>query len=142
MKKLKMRKIYFVLIPVLLSAVVMIISSCKKNFPIDDKGLLITERSECYMSNFDLLGSDHRTVISGKAIIDTLALTVDAEVLYGTNLKNLKPFCSVVTDAIVTPTMGIWTDFSDLTNPKKYTVISGNRDVKKTYTIHITVQQP
>lgn len=117
-------------------------SSCKKDFPIDENGLLITERSECYMSNFDLLGSDHRTVIVGKAAIDTVALTVNAEVLYGTNLKNLKPFCSVVTDAIVTPTMGVWTDFSDLANPKQYTVISGNRKVKKTYTIYITVQQP
>ncbi len=122
--------------------IVLTLGSCKKDFPIDDNGLLITERSECYMSNFELLGSDHRTVIVGKAVIDTLALTVNAEVLYGTNLKNLKPHCSVVTDAIVTPTMGVWTDFSDLANPKQYTVISGNRKVKKTYTVHITVQQP
>lgn len=125
----------------ILVGVVLLFSSCAKDFPVDEKGLLITERSECYMSNFDLLGSDHRTVIVGRAVIDTTALTVNAKVMYGTNLKNLKPFCSVVTDAIVTPTMGTWEDFSNLDNPKQYTVISGNRKVRKTYTIYLTVQQ-
>lgn len=127
---------------IILTAVVVTTAACKKDFPVDDKGLLITDRAECYMSNFDLLGSDHRTVLVGKSVIDTVAQTVHAEVVYGTNLKNLKPFCSVVTDAIVTPTMGVWTDFSDLSKPKEYTVISGNRKVRKTYTIHLSVQQP
>lgn len=126
---------------IILVSISLLLGGCAKDFPIDDKGLLITERSECYMSNFDLLGSDHRTVIVGRAVIDTTALTVNAEVMYGTNLKNLKPFCSVVTDAIVTPSMGTWEDFSDLDNPKQYTVISGNRKVRKTYTIYLTVQQ-
>ena len=31
-------------------------------------------------------------------------------------------------------------DFSDLANPKKWTVISGNRLVKKPYTVYLTVQ--
>jgi len=126
----------------LLFAIILVTTSCKDDFPIDEKGLLITDRAECYISNFDLLGSDHRTVIVGKSIIDTVALTVHAEVMYGTNLKNLKPFCSVVTDATVTPTMGVWSDFSDLSKPKEYTVISGNRKVRKTYTVHLSVQQP
>src|SRR5690606_14656494 len=125
----------------ILIAIGALFGSCAKDFPIDEKGLLITERSECYMSNVDLLGSDHRTVLVGRAVIDTTELTVNAEVMYGTNLKNLKPFCSVVTDAVVTPSMGTWEDFSDLDNPKQYTVVSGNRKVRKTYTVHLTVQQ-
>lgn len=138
---MKIIKIYFSFLTVLL-AVVLLASGCQKDFPVDEDGLLITDRAECYMSNFDLLGSDHRTVIVDKAIIDTVAQTVHAEVRYGTNLKKLKPFCSVVTDAIVTPTMGVWTDFSDLSAPREYTVVSGNRKVKKTYTVHLSVQQP
>jgi len=31
-------------------------------------------------------------------------------------------------------------DFSDLTKPKVYSVISGNRKVRKPYTVYITVQ--
>ena len=34
-------------------------------------------------------------------------------------------------------TPGVWTDFSQ---PRQYTVISGNRQVKKTYTVTITLQ--
>lgn len=127
---------------ILFLAISVVATGCKKDFPVDESGLLITDRAECYMSNFDLLGSDHRTVLVGKSVIDTVAQTVHAEVMYGTNLKNLKPFCSVVADAIVTPTMGVWTDFSDLSKPKEYTVVSGNRKVSKIYTIHLSVQQP
>lgn len=142
MKKFdKKMKTYFKF-SVIIFLVTLVATSCKKDFPVDENGLLITDRAECYMSNFDLLGSDHRTVLVGKSVIDTVEQTVHAEVMYGTNLKSLKPFCSVVTDATVTPTMGIWTDFSDLSKPKEYTVVSGNRKVRKTYTIHLSVQQP
>ena len=109
------------------------------DFPLDDNDMLITSRTDCYMSNFELLGSDQRTVLVSK-IIDTTALTVNAVVVYGANLKNLKPHCSLATDASLTPSMGVWTDFSDLTNPKEYTVISGNKQIRKTYKIYLTVQ--
>ena len=56
---------------------------------------------------------------------------------FGTNIKKLKPECGTAKDCIVTPTMGVWTDFSQ---PRQYTVISGNRQVKKTYTVTITLQ--
>ncbi|MGF7217518.1 hypothetical protein GGR92_003692 [Spirosoma lacussanchae] len=109
------------------------------NDPIDDTGLLITGRSQCYVTFFDLLGSDHRTVlVSGQTKIDTTALTVTAVARFGTNMQRVKPYCSVVTDAIVEPTMGIWTDFRQ---PQKYTVVSGNRQVRKTYTVTVTLQQ-
>ncbi|MBD2701953.1 hypothetical protein IC229_14990 [Spirosoma sp. BT702] len=112
--------------------------SCSKD-PIDENGLLITGRSQCFMTFFDLLGSDHRTVlVSGQTVIDTTAMTVTAVARYGTNMLRLKPYCSVVTDAIVEPTMGIWTDYSQ---PQKYTVVSGNRLVRKTYTVTVTVQK-
>ncbi|MCX6237389.1 MAG: hypothetical protein NTY07_07515 [Bacteroidia bacterium] len=113
---------------------------CSKDFPVDSDGLLITTRGECYVSNFELLGADFVTVRSTAAVIDTTVLTINAIVLYGTDLKNLYPQFSLVTDAKLDPKIAGKVDFSDLANPKKYTVISGNRQVKKTYTVYITVQ--
>ena len=123
------------------------------SYPIDENGLLITTRTSSYMTMFDLLDESHTTVLVSTAVLDTLAIDsisvpgtkfiqplVKATVKYGTNLKNLKPYCSVAQDCIITPTMGVWTDFSDLANPKTYTVISGNRQVKKTYKLIISVQ--
>lgn len=110
--------------------------------PLDEDNLLITERAECYVGNFELLGSDHQTVRSKAAVIDTVLQTINVEVLYGTNLKKLYPQFSLVTDAKLEPKVTGFVDFSDLQNPKKYTVISGNRKVKKEYIITITIQQP
>ena len=106
------------------------------NFPIDEDGLLITERSECYVSSFELLGVRH-----GAAVIDTMKQTIHVEVLYGTDLKNLYPQFSLVTDAKLEPKIEGKVDFSDLANPKQYTVISGNRKVRKIYTVYVSVQQ-
>jgi len=113
---------------------------CTKDYPVDEDGLLITTRAQCYVSNFELLGADFQTVRTSAAVIDTTAQTVNAIVLYGTDLKNLYPQFSLVTDAKLDPKIVGKVDFSDLANPKKYTVISGNRKVKKTYTVYITVQ--
>ena len=110
--------------------------------PLDEDNLLITERAECYVGNFELLGSDHQTVRSKAAVIDTVLQTINEEVLYGTNLKKQYPQFSLVTDAKLEPKVTGFVDFSDLQNPKKYTVISGNRKVKKEYIITITKQQP
>ena len=110
--------------------------------PLDEDNLLITERAECYVGNFELLGSDHQTVRSKAAVIATVLQTINVEVLYGTNLKKLYPQFSIVTDAKLEPKVTGFVDFSDLQNPKKYTVISGNRKVKKEYIITITIQQP
>ena len=113
---------------------------CAKDFPVDEDGLLITTRGQCYVSNFELLGADFQTVRTAAAVIDTTALTINTIVLYGTDLKNLYPQFSLVTDAKLDPKITGKVDFSDLANPKKYTVISGNRQVRKTYTVYITVQ--
>ncbi len=110
------------------------------DFPVDEDGLLITTRGQCYVSSFELLGADFQTVRTKTAVVDTVAQTINCEVFYGTDLKNLYPQFSLVTDAKLDPKITGKVDFSDLANPKKWTVISGNRLVKKTYTVYITVQ--
>ena len=123
-------------------AVLLVIAwtGCKKDYPVDEDGLLITGRAECYVSNFELLGTDYVTVRTKAAVIDTVAQTIRVEVLFGTDLKNLYPQFSLVTDAKLDPKITGRVDFSDLANPKVYTVISGNRMVRKPYTIYVTVQ--
>jgi hypothetical protein len=133
-----MKKYLMTIISLILITLVWV--RCAKDFPVDEDGLLITSRAQCYVSNFELLGADFQTVRTAAAVIDTTALTINTIVLYGTDLKNLYPQFSLVTDAKLDPKITGKVDFSDLTNPKKYTVISGNRQVKKTYTVYITVQ--
>ncbi|KQS26634.1 hypothetical protein [Dyadobacter sp. Leaf189] len=116
--------------------------SCKEDFPVDEDGLLITGRSQCYVSNFELLGPDFQTVRVENPVIDTTAQTINVKVFYGTDLKNLYPQFSLVTDAKLDPKITGKEDFSDLSKPKQYTVVSGNRKVRKTYTVNLTVQTP
>lgn len=115
------------------------LTGCYDN-PIDEDGLLITEREECYVSNFDLKGTDFRTVKVGDAIIDNDLCTINVTVEYATDLRHLYPQFTLVTDAKLDPKVDGLTDFSDLANPRQYTVVSGNRKVRKTYTVYITVQ--
>jgi hypothetical protein len=126
-------KKYFLILMIILA-----VNACIE-YPIDEEGLLITDRSECYVGSLDLLGSDHHSVIN-TVEVDTLEQTIKAEVFYGTDLKNLYPQFSLVTDAKLDPKITGMVDFSDLDNPKQYTVISGNRKVRKTYTVYISVQ--
>lgn len=119
-----------------------LLASCG-DYPIDDNGLLITERTKCYMSSFDLVGPDNQTVLITRptmenGLIDTVNCTVTAVAKFGTNLKKVKPYCSVTDDITVQPGMGKWVDF---TQPLEYTLISGNRKIKKEYIITVTVQQ-
>lgn len=116
--------------------------ACKEDFPVDEDGLLITTRTDCYVSNFELLGSDFQTVRTKNAVVDTTAQTIQVEVFYGTDLKNLYPQFSLVTDAKLDPKIVGKVDFSDLASPKQYAVVSGNRKIRKTYTVSIVVQQP
>ncbi len=130
----------FILTSISLLIIIFALVRCSNKFPIDEDGLLITDRGQCYVSNFELLGPDFQTVRNAAAVIDTTALTINTIVNYGTDLKNLYPQFSLITDAKLDPKITGKVDFSDLANPKKYTVISGNRLVKKTYTVYITVQ--
>lgn len=115
-------------------------TACKKDYPVDEDGLLITERKECYVSNFDLLGSDFISVRTTAPIIDTTAQTINVEVQFGTDLKNLYPQFSLASDCKLDPKITGKVDFSDLSKPKEYTVVSGNREIRKTYKVFITVQ--
>ncbi len=114
---------------------------CSKDLPVDEDGLLITNRTSCYVSNFELLGIDFQTVRTKNAEIDTTACTINVEVFFGTDLKRLYPQFSLVIDAKLEPKVTGTVDFSDLSNPRVFTVISGNRKVRKPYTVYITVQQ-
>lgn len=135
-----MKKHFNILIILMLAAITWV-SCSKEEFPVDEDGLLITSREECYVSDFNLLGPDFQTVLTAKKpVIDTVACTINAEVLYGTDLKNVYPQFSLVTDAKLDPKIVGKTDFSDLANPRSYTVISGNRQVRKTYKVFLTIQ--
>ena len=134
-----MKKFFKISLALLLAAFIW--AGCKKDSPVDEDGLLITTRAECYVSNFELLGSDFVTVRSKSPVIDTSAQTINVEVLFGTDLKNLYPQFTLVTDAKLDPKITGKVDFSDLANPKVYSVISGNRQVKKPYKVIITVQR-
>lgn len=111
----------------------------KKNLPIDEDGLLITSRAECYVSNFELLGPDYVTVRNKAVTIDTTSQTIDVEVQFGTDLKNLYPQFSLASDCKLDPKITGKVDFSNLSSPKVWTVVSGNRQIRKPYTINITV---
>jgi hypothetical protein len=114
--------------------------ACKKTLPVDSNGLLITTRRECSVSSFELLGTDFVSVRVGAAVIDTTAQTVKVTVAFGTDLKNLYPQFSLTQDCLLDPKITGLTDFSDLANPKKWTVVSGDRQIRKTYSVIITVQ--
>ena len=115
-------------------------AACKKSTPVDSNGLLITTRRECSVSNFELLGTDYVTVRVGSPVIDTTAQTVKVTVAFGTDLKNLYPQFTLTQDCILDPKITGLTDFSNLASPRKWTVISGDRQIKKTYSVIITVQ--
>jgi hypothetical protein len=123
-----------------LSMITAVIVSCQKDNVVDEDGLLITFRKECFVSNFELLGSDFITVRAIPPVIDTLAQTIDVTVLFGTDLKNVYPQFTLATDCKLDPKITGRTDLSDLANPKKYTVVSGDRKVRKEYTLKIKFQ--
>jgi len=132
-----MKKYIILSIGVLLLSITWI--ACKKDFPVDEDGLLVTTRAECAVTNFEMLGSDYVSVRKSLAI-DTTAQTIAITVLFGTDLKNLYPQFSLSNDAKLDPKITGKVDFSDLANPKSWTVVSGNRQVRKTYKVLVTVQ--
>ena len=131
---------YFKIPLALLLAAVVFVACTKGDLPVDEDGLLITQRAECAVTNFELLGSDFQTVRSKVPAIDTTAQTVNVEVFFGTDLKNVYPQFSLSSDCKLEPKITGKVDLSDLANPKKYTVISGNRQIRKTYTLIVKYQ--
>jgi len=112
--------------------------ACSKNTPVDSDGLLITTRRECSVSSFELLGTDFVSVRVGAAVIDTVAKTVACTVQFGTDLHNLYPQFTLAQDCKLDPKITGLTDFS--AGPRQWTVISGDRQIRKTYTVTLTVQ--
>jgi hypothetical protein len=133
-----MKKNITIVLAVLVAAVTW--SSCTKDAPVDKDGLLITARKDCYVSSFEILGTDYVSVRVGTAAIDTVAQTVMATVQFGTDLKNLYPQFSLAQDCKLTPKITGLTDFSDLAHPRQWTVVSGDRKIFKTYTVYVSVQ--
>lgn len=129
-------KKYIPILAVIVVATIPLIS-CKKSLPVDEDGLLITFRRECFVSNFELLGTDYVSVRNGVAIIDTVAQTINVTVNAGTDLKNVYPQFTLATDCKLDPKITGKTDLSDLANPKVYTVVSGDRQVRKPYKLII-----
>lgn len=133
-----MKKIIFLI----LSITAIMFSACS-----EEGELLVTDRTDAYISRFSVRANDNYTKLTEITIgkgIDTTLLTINAVVKYGTDLTMLKPDCSLSPESILepeadSPKMGSWVDFTK--GPFKYTVISGNRKVKKTYTITVTAQQ-
>ena len=130
-----MAKFLKITLSILMMSVIII--SCKKDSPVDEDGLLITFRQECFVSNFELLGSDFVTVRAATAVIDTIAQTINVTVNPGTDLKNVYPQFSLATDCKLDPKIIGKTDLSNLSSPKIYTVVSGNRKIRKPYTLNI-----
>ena len=137
---------------IIIGLIVFSISGCMADYPVDEDGLLVTDREDCYVASFELLGADHQTVrpaIGGTPVIENPVFNeegvlitegaIRVPVRFGTNLRILWPQFSLSEDSKLEPKVTGWTDFSDLDNPKKYTVISGNRQIRRTYTVIITV---
>ena len=140
--KIKVMNRYGIL-TILFAVAICAATSCQ-DYPTDDNGLLITERSECYVSSFGLYGVDYQNVLTTTVNltngIDTTACTINAVVFFGTDLKNLYPQFALITDAKLEPKIIGLTDFSS--GSRQWTVVSGNRKVRKTYTVNLTVQTP
>lgn len=97
---------------VMLLVVITLATSCFNDFPVDDRGLLITTKNECYISNFSLYDSSQSEILVGSAYIDTTAQVVVGYVRYGERLDHVWPRVSLCTDAILTPKITTWTDFT------------------------------
>ncbi|HVV05479.1 MAG TPA: hypothetical protein VHC96_14710 [Puia sp.] len=115
-------------------------AACGKSIPVDEDGLLITTRTDCYVSSFELLGTDYVSVRSGTATVDTTALKINVKVLFGTDLTHLYPQFTLAQDCKLTPKITGFVDLSDTLHPKQWTVISGNRKIQKTYSVVVSVQ--
>lgn len=107
-----------------------------KDYPVDEDGLIITERSDCSVLKFDVLDTkDVSALTDVPAVIDTIALTITGVVRVSADMKNLWPVFTLATDCKLDPKVRSRQDF---THPVQYTVISGNRKIRKTYTITLT----
>jgi hypothetical protein len=124
-----MKKLISSLVVVVLA--IFMFSACNKD--VD----LITANQVAKIESFQLFDQQNLSVLASAAVIDTTALTVTAVIKGGNDITRLKPWANITLDAMCTPKMGVWTDF---TNPVQYTITSGSRTVKKVWTINVSMQ--
>ncbi|MBP3383665.1 MAG: hypothetical protein J6K78_07135 [Tidjanibacter sp.] len=107
------------------------------DYAIDEDGLLVSEDGGCYVLNFDLIDTDQKTVKSSvyPPVIDTTSCTIDIYVVYGAVLDNVYPRFSLYLNCKLEPKITGRMDLSDM-QPRQWDVISGNRKVRKTYTVY------
>lgn len=157
-------KNYYIKFTLLLIFAVVIVDSCD-NYPIDEDGLLISERTDCYVGSLQLLDTDLQTIIVGNAYVDTLKQVIIAYTRFGAPVNNLWPQFSLGSDMKLSPKISSRVDFSSSkmninyeaaefgsnalsekiiadrssfpSGALKYTVISGNRKIRKEYIILI-----
>lgn len=130
------------IIPILsvLMAGAMMSSCLFKDYPIDEDMLIITDRSECAVLKFDVLDSrDVSALADSLATIDTVAQTITARVKYKADMKSLWPVFTLSADCKLEPKIRQRYDF---TTPRYFTVISGNRQIRKRYTVTLTQANP
>lgn len=118
-----------------------IVSSCLfKDYPIDEDGLIITDRSQCAVLKFDVLDTrDVSALADSIAVIDTVAQTITGKVKYKVDMTALWPVFTLATDCKLEPKIRQRYDF---TKPQTFWVISGNRKIRKEYTIILTRANP
>src|SRR5690606_41927712 len=84
------------------------VAACSEDLPVDEAGLLITTRQDCYVSNFELLGTDQQTIRVGNSYIDTVAPAAIAYVRFGADLINLWHLVSMAEDAKLSLTISTY----------------------------------
>ena len=111
-----------------------------KDYPVDEDGLIVTDRYECAVLKFDVLDTrDISALEDDLAAVDTIAQTITAKVKYKADMTCLWPVFTLSTDCKLEPKIRQRYDF---THPVNFTVISGNRKVRKTYTITLERANP
>lgn len=118
------------------------VSGCFK-YAVDEDGLLISQDDGCYVLKFELYDVDQKPITSSvhTTVIDTLSCTVDYYYMYGTVLDNVYPRFNLYYNCKLDPKITGRVNWSDKA-PRQWTVVSGSRRVRKTYTVYIHEEQP
>ncbi|MCQ2184301.1 MAG: DUF5018 domain-containing protein [Bacteroidales bacterium] len=130
-----MKKIISIILP--FAAMALLSTSCLfKEYPVDEDGLIITSREDCSVLKFDVLDTKDVSALTDEpAVIDTIGLTINGVIRVQADIRNLWPVLTLATDCKLDPKIRSRQDF---TNPVQFTVVSGNRKIRKTYTVTLT----
>jgi hypothetical protein len=118
-------KIKIIIISFLLTAI-----ACQKT---DLYEYPVGKSSEAMITGFTLTDTGN-SVLTESAVIDTVANTVTAKVPSTVDIKKLVPRSEVTEGVVVTPRMGVYTDFS---LPVTYTLVSSNKETQRQWTVKV-----